>query len=76
MVTCCERAVLLAVVGDVYCIFVTLPCGILGQVWYLTVLFPDLGRLSYLHGMHTMINTLQETRSATLNIFRIFLFSF
>ena len=25
---------LLALVGDVYCIFVTVPCGILGQVWY------------------------------------------
>ena len=29
------------------CIFVTFPCGILGQVWYLIVLFPDLCRLSY-----------------------------
>ena len=38
---------LLALVGDVYCIFVTFPCGILGQVWYLIVLFPDLCRLSY-----------------------------
>ena len=35
-------------VGDVYCIFVTFPCGILGQVWYLIVLFPDLCRLSHL----------------------------
>ena len=24
--------------GDVYCVFVTFPCGILGQVWYLVVL--------------------------------------
>ena len=38
---------LLALVGDVYCIFVTLLCGILGQVWYLIVSFPDLCRLSY-----------------------------
>ena len=36
-----------ALVGDVYCIFVTFPCGILSQVWYLVVLFPDLCRLSY-----------------------------
>ena len=43
-----ERADLLALVGDVYCIFVTFPCGILGQVWYLTVSFPDLCLLSYL----------------------------
>ena len=37
---------LLALVGDVYCIFVTFPCGILGQVWYLIVSFPDLCHLS------------------------------
>ena len=28
------------------CVFVTFPCGILGQVWYLIVLIPDLCRLS------------------------------
>ena len=28
--------------------FVTYPCGILGQVWYLIVSLPDLCRLSYL----------------------------
>ena len=27
--------------------FVTFPCGILGQLWYLIVSFPDLCRLSY-----------------------------
>ena len=42
-----ERADLLALVGDVYCIFVTFPCGIMGQVWYLILSFPDLSRLSY-----------------------------
>ena len=53
VVTCWERAellstwLLLALVGDVYCIFVTFPCGILGQVWYLIVSFPDLCCLSY-----------------------------
>ena len=47
LVTCWERADLLALVGDVYCTFVTFPCGILGQVWYLIVSFPDLCRLSY-----------------------------
>ena len=45
--TCWKRADLLAIVGDVHCIFVTFPCGILGQVWYLIVSFPDLCRLSY-----------------------------
>ena len=47
VVTCWERADLLALVGDVYCIFVTLPYGILGQVWYLIVSFPDVCCLSY-----------------------------
>ena len=31
------------------CDFVTFPCGILGQVWYLIVLIPDICRLSYFH---------------------------
>ena len=47
-VTCWEKADLLALVGDVYCIFVTFPYGILGQVWYLIVLFPDDGFPSFL----------------------------
>ena len=47
VVTCWERADLLALVGDVYCIFVTFPFGILGQVWYLIVLFPNFCLLSY-----------------------------
>ena len=47
VVTCWERADLLALVGDVNCIFVTFPCGILGQVWYLFVSFPGLCCLSY-----------------------------
>ena len=46
VVTCWERADLLALVGDVYCIFVTFKCVFLGQVWYLIVSFPDLFRLS------------------------------
>ena len=28
-------------------VFVTFPCGILGQVWYLIVSIPDLCRISY-----------------------------
>ena len=38
-------------VCDVYCVFVTFPCGILGQVWYLIVSFPDLCHLSYFHSL-------------------------
>ena len=29
-------------------VFVTFPCGILGQVWYLIVSIPDLCHLSYI----------------------------
>ena len=29
------------------CVFVTFPCGILGQVWYLIVSISDLCHLSY-----------------------------
>ena len=39
VVTCWERADLFALVGNAYCIFVTFPCDILGQVWYLIVSF-------------------------------------
>ena len=53
VVTCWESADLLALFIDVYCIFVTFPCGILGQVWYLIVSFPYLCPLSYFN--HTLI---------------------
>ena len=56
VVTCWERDDLLALVGDVYCIFVTFPCCILGQVWYFIVPFPDLCCLSYFDYLfHTII---------------------
>ena len=47
VVTCWKRADLLALVGDVYVIFVTFHCDIRSQVWYLIVSFPDLCHLSY-----------------------------
>ena len=46
VVTCWETADLLALVCDV-CVFVTFPCGILGQVLYLIVSIPVLCHLSY-----------------------------
>ena len=46
----------LSLVGDVYCTLVTFPCGVLGQVWYLIVSFPDLCRLSYLFCGFSIIN--------------------
>ena len=38
---------LLSLVFYVYLVFVTFPCGILGQVWYFIVSIPDLCHLSY-----------------------------
>ena len=46
VVTCWERADLLALVCGVYCHF---PIGIMGQVWYLIVSIPDLCTLTYLN---------------------------
>ena len=48
VVTCWERTDLLALVDDIYCIFVTFPCEILSQLWYLIVSLPDLCLFSYL----------------------------
>ena len=49
VVICWERADLLALLYVMfYCVFVTLRCGILGQVWCLSVSIPDLCLLSYL----------------------------
>ena len=47
VVTCWERADLLALVCGVYCELVTFPIGILGQVWYLIVSISDLCTLTY-----------------------------
>ena len=33
VVNCWEMADLLALICDVQCVFVTFPCGIMGQVW-------------------------------------------
>ena len=42
---------------------VTFPCGILGQVWYLIVSFPDLCSLSYF-GDYILIITLPNNVSS------------
>ena len=40
------------------CVFVTFPCGILGQVWYFIISIPDLCCLSYfLVGLDTLTLT-------------------
>ena len=44
VVTCCEMALLYVVFS---CVFITYPCGILGQVWCLIVSIRDLCLLPY-----------------------------
>ena len=46
VVTCWERANLLALICGVCCMC-HFPIGILGQVWYLIVLIPDLCTLTF-----------------------------
>ena len=51
-VTCWERADLMALFYVMFsCVFkfVTFPCGVLVQVWYLIVLIPDLCLLPYFY---------------------------
>ena len=49
VVTCWEMADLLALLYVMfYCVFVTFPCGVLGQEWCLIVSIPDVCLLSYL----------------------------
>ena len=55
VVTYWERADLLALVCDV-CVFVTIPCGVLSQVWYLIESIPDLCHLSYLNSKISAIS--------------------
>ena len=45
------------------CMFVTFPCGILGQVWYLIVSIPDLCPLSYFSPFLTMGETFALSHS-------------
>ena len=45
-----ERAGLLTLLCTIIsCVFVTFPCGVLGQVWYLIVLIPYVCRIPYFH---------------------------
>ena len=43
------------------CVFVTFPCGILGQVWYLIVSIPDLYSLSYFVVKISLIQKYEQT---------------
>ena len=54
-----------------YCVFVTFPCGILGQVMYLIVSIPDLHRLSLRQSCDKRFNL--GFRSSHRREFRTFL---
>ena len=71
VVTCWERADLLALVGDVYCIFATFPCGILCQVPYLIVSFPDLCRLSYFVKTTAFLQAIMEVYGNKLKLWAL-----
>ena len=43
------------------CVFVTFPCGIMGQGWYLIVSIPDLCRLSYFVVKISLIQKYEQT---------------
>ena len=54
--TCLERANLLALLCVMfYCVFVTFPCGVLGQVWYLIVSIPDLCLLPFSKRLYSIL---------------------
>ena len=70
VVTCWERADLLALALGVYLGICHFLIGILGQVWYYIVSIPDLCTLTYL-GAHTgKIQTLTEGYGHFLQNFR------
>ena len=57
----------LAFVCVVYCVFVTFPFGILGQMWYLIVSIPNPCCLSYLKTFFMIINFKIHTVVGILN---------
>ena len=57
VVTCWERADLLALVCGVLLWVCYFPIGILGQVWHLIVSIPDLSTLSYFVLIRSMHNS-------------------
>ena len=56
VVTCWERADLLALVCGVLLRVCHFPIGILGQVWYLIVSIPDLCTLTYLYTLAEILS--------------------
>ena len=56
MVACLEMADLLALLFVMfYFVFVTSPCGVLGQVWFVVVLIPDFCLLFCMGGTVVLV---------------------
>ena len=72
VVTCWERADLLALVCDVYCDFVTFPFGILGLVWYLIVLIPDPCHFSYFQKFKKKKNSAHQYQTASYTLVNVY----
>ena len=56
LVTCWERADSWLLFVMLNCVFVTFPCGILGQMCYMIVSIPDLCHLSYFSPNEDLVN--------------------
>ena len=67
VVTCRERADILARVWGVYYEFVTFPIGVLGRVWCLIVSIPDLCTLTYFE----IVNICRHTARFDFKKFRV-----
>ena len=64
----CDHLLALLYVMGFFCVFVTFPCDVLGQVWYLVVSIPDLCLLSYSnHSLYC--NSLPTSVAKILQIF-------
>ena len=57
VVTCWERASLLALLYVVFkCVFVTSPCGVVGQEWCVIISIPDLALFSFCIPVSGLVN--------------------
>ena len=80
VVTCWERADLLALFNILNCVFVTFPSGILNQVWYLSLMIPDRCRLSFFDlcmekcACHKIVSGLLKRFSCIKCLFSTFFF--
>ena len=69
VVTCWERADHLALLYVMfYCVHVTFPCGVLGQVWYMVVSIPYLYPFSLLLCVSTNLGQIGKILPETVSL--------